>query len=1726
MLQQSNVMEGGPAPGFRMGVNHADWKSNQPANTEPPGKSHEVELLKYQIENKLLIQKLERVQNQLVLTKDPNLKRVFSNSNDIDLNFNTKSNYVNILEKRIEVLTEALHLQKKDEIVTRFREIEMQLFEEKANMKNLKAKYTKLKLKYHEIFKYKTLFDKTLVMSRKMRSLLKAYDETGVMNKTSLKNLNLHLFDRVLDNNNNPYNEEEDQDPENEQEEGVIEIPTGANEGVYKALIDKQNKIIVDLKDKLNIKSALENRGANSRMSKTDLVGFENKVNMLKEANRNHIKDLHEQHHKELNALNATITALESEKTKFDKKMKEANHAFEEKVNELNRKVMDKDLEVKEAQETISFLKEKTRKLDERIRKMMKDSQMQASKIMSSQIKASSISRDAISRSIMNMNNAKFTDSQSPTKVPIEIGVNELKKIEDDLNRYEELGQNFEALKEINGSLETRNKELEAEEQKLQQKVESLEEEMRGMKTKNTKLEQEEKLLKDKIHSLEEELGQQTSIQEGLSQQIIQLKEEIRNEQNQINLLKQNLAEKEQELQMLIKEGSEKMETVQRKQNQLNELKKQAEEAQLQMQKMIEENKAGSDEVNKLQIEIDSLQAKVEELKDAKAMADILQAENMKLLNQIMSKENSLKDTLDEVTSLRSQIANLEKELKKKKEKFKGRIKGPETQDGEAKETKAEEQVMILNNLIRIKEEEINSLKALLTATENEKKVLEETNGALQKRFNVSMEEQQIYASKINEMARLKGVIEELRSGDSDIFKMKTEIINLRADAKNLQETISKLNLQIEAKNGQLANVTKSIETYITENKQYVELVNSLQVQIGNLSIEMESLKEKNEDYTRMFEQLEKQIELKEKEKQDLAHRFEDFKNKAAEFMPSDEGGHPAGVEAQLFQAEKERLTTLLEAAEKELISLRSTIKEKETKIQKLELASASKKSDDDRVEELERLLSEKDLQMVEMILFANKKSETIDQLTQEIQELAAQLRAAKIQSERLEEQMRVQSESMLFAEKKYTANLNDYREKHNVSNAQRNTIHELIRVYQMVDDLENELSFVRNSAAEKIEQHPIVVKYKQQINDFKAQIKKNEEDIAGLNKKVTNLEADLTSSRKERREEEERVNLRVKEIEKLMIQIGELTETKAQYEKHFQNFKTEIKELNRTIDEKTIELTLTEDKRNRFKIEINNLVTDKKLLNDKIEALNEIIKEKDRHIQKLKEDYQEVEENFINATEEFLQRIDEEKERSNQMEEQLKLTQNNVEGSTNTNEQLKMTIQKLKEDNQKLIGKVNTLNDTVSLYKRTSKFPEDSTEEVDRMLEYEKLIKELEAEKAMIKKDQSVFHGQVNDLNDRLNAVDSENETLRKQVAILEEEVSVLERKIKTMSEENDDYEQMILELRTNVNRTSASRPQNNTEVLVLQEKVKQYEKMVDGFKTRIGELEQVQAVQKDDNSEDGNRKREELATIIQKKKDKVQSLKNTIEAKDKEIAKLQSEISAFNKQAHWWNVQLEDMQDELAASSKRVSELTKKNHDLEELMKAETFASNKFQGLIAIKDLEIEKLKKDLEQIEVLKKDQQKLERELKFAQQKLEQKDQDLEASTKQVESLQSKLDAQVKKIEIYQQLIQKLQQGNDTEAVRVKQEIEVLRHNMQQTIDVSHALEKRLSQVMEDKSRMSQQMTGQIKQAEFQNMMDKEQLQIAQTEIESLKNSNVDLQRQIELMKKDIEAHRQK
>jgi len=314
MLQQSNAFEGGPAPGFRMGVNHAEWKNKKPATAETQGNSNETDLLKYKIENTLLIQKLERVQNERSSTKDPNVKRTYANLNDIDLNFNTKTNYVNILEKRIEVLTEALRVQKKEEILAKIRESEMELFEEKANLKNLQAKYTKLKFKYHEIFKYKSVFDKTLTVSRKMRSILKAYEDTGVLNKTALRNLNLNSFDRVLDSNNNPYNEDENHEQGEEEEEGVIEIPNGANEGVYKTLIDKQNKIIL-----------------------------------------------------------------------------------------LNRKVMDKELEVKETQETIKILKEKTKKQDERIRKMMKDSQMQASKIMSSQIKASSISRDAISRSIMNM---------------------------------------------------------------------------------------------------------------------------------------------------------------------------------------------------------------------------------------------------------------------------------------------------------------------------------------------------------------------------------------------------------------------------------------------------------------------------------------------------------------------------------------------------------------------------------------------------------------------------------------------------------------------------------------------------------------------------------------------------------------------------------------------------------------------------------------------------------------------------------------------------------------------------------------------------------------------------------------------------------------------------------------------------------------------------------------------------------------------------------------------------------------------------------------------------------------------------------------------------------------------------------------------------------------------------------------------------------------------------
>ena len=156
------------------------------------------ENLKLKFDNDIL---LSRVQKSTELDET-----AIPSSDDVDLNYNTKANYVNSLQKRIWELTEMLMQRDGNFDALEEKQIlEMKILDLESDVKSFNAEIKKLKEEKQAWKKSKKDFETILPEAKKMRSLLKLYYLNGELPRDLLNPLKLHEQNPLLDDIENDH---------------------------------------------------------------------------------------------------------------------------------------------------------------------------------------------------------------------------------------------------------------------------------------------------------------------------------------------------------------------------------------------------------------------------------------------------------------------------------------------------------------------------------------------------------------------------------------------------------------------------------------------------------------------------------------------------------------------------------------------------------------------------------------------------------------------------------------------------------------------------------------------------------------------------------------------------------------------------------------------------------------------------------------------------------------------------------------------------------------------------------------------------------------------------------------------------------------------------------------------------------------------------------------------------------------------------------------------------------------------------------------------------------------------------------------------------------------------------------------------------------------------------------------------------------------------------------
>lgn len=236
--------------------------------------------------------------------------------------------------------------------------------------------------------------------------------------------------------------------------------------------------------------------------------------------------------------------------------------------------------------------------------------------------------------------------------------------------------------------------------------------------------------------------------------------------------------------------------------------------------------------------------------------------------------------------------------------------------------------------------------------------------------------ENKIANEQVRDLMRYKAVVEEMRGAKYDVVETKMENKELRDQNQQLKASV----VMVEKDKQLLREKIEEEERQVQAKMDEIRKLNAQNHESAMKAFYLQGLLETETEVRRLADEkiadlkteiLKLRHQLKEKERE--VEAVKEVVAKQAILGPKE------SIQLRILEKEKEQMTDKQETLERELANASESAKEQERLVYKLKL----------RIEELEafsnpaddRVLAEKDLQIIELIKDCNRKTEEIDRL-------------------------------------------------------------------------------------------------------------------------------------------------------------------------------------------------------------------------------------------------------------------------------------------------------------------------------------------------------------------------------------------------------------------------------------------------------------------------------------------------------------------------------------------------------------------------------------------------------------------------------------------------------------------------------------------------------------------------------------------------------------------------
>lgn len=807
-------------PGLRS-TKKPESNANKMVNEESLNvKKLNMEIINLKYENQQLYNKLQKVYRVDDRNNDFMEPKNIPNSAEVNLNYNTKVNYVTSLQGQLQTCNEIIEQKN----LSKVQESLNQLNAEHSSLKNqydeLRVKYGNLKQKYCDVVKNKKLSDCIVGISFEMRKLLSVYDKIGQIDKDRFKAIDFARFDSYVKGNDldNPqkqlafskidrFNVQNYFNLEDEGELDFLKLKNeGVKEGPKSTNVEVVNKAIPVVEKQYDIKQLIREKPSGRPQETSFDKGKADTTLKLKNAPE--LPKSQKQTEKEESVASETdkfdlLSKPEKSKQKGDNtntknvfSMK-SNLSYEQNgaSNDFNRENQTNKGSVQNNQ-PFSLKQTLTREQPARVDSLVKEKSNLANENEVLKKEKSNLANeneelkkqnDELKDKLQGM--AEKVQSLTPT-------VAELKKANDEKAELKWiLEQNSKNESDLNSKLTQKEKELAEEKQKvekLNRKIDELGTEsklMLSLTGKNNETLQLFEKLKDEKNGLLNQIDNLTKELEATKENLNTEKENLNAEKEKLNVEKENLkAEKENGNRLLNKVDGLEEELITLKQAALNA------------------SQGSSDNLEEL----------TSQLEQQKQQTILLQAKLEKKeeeMGQQIAKLNADKNSLnDKIEAMTEDIAKLN-----------------------LKSQEDNQQKMILNAALANKDESIRELENQLQENQNmmneminkqqRPSRLEET------RNNLSMLMTDKYQDKINdivnkkneELTNLKEEFENKSKKDkSDIMELKEQLLQMAEKTQEALKRATEAEVKNEYMNQEKTILEAKIKVYSDKYEKYV----------------------------------------------------------------------------------------------------------------------------------------------------------------------------------------------------------------------------------------------------------------------------------------------------------------------------------------------------------------------------------------------------------------------------------------------------------------------------------------------------------------------------------------------------------------------------------------------------------------------------------------------------------------------------------------------------------------------------------------------------------------------------------------------------------------------------------------------------------------------------------------------------------------------------------------